>query len=151
MRTPTWFSRRYPTPELLEASIADLGALLQEVPGLPAAAIVFGAGAPVVFVPAGQGPLERCWSLAHELAHLLMHEGYISEWTHDQQEGRADRWAACALIPESAVLRHRNASGDAFVGALSAHYQDIPYEDCEERRLAGQIALLRLEAVEEVG
>lgn len=150
MRHPSWFSKRYPTPDLLEAAIAELGAILQEVPGLPSAAIVFGAGAPVVFLPAGLGPLERCWSLAHELAHLLMHHGYISEWTHEQQEGRADRWAACAMIPETAVRRHRNASLDAFIGALSKHYEDLPMHDCLERRLAAKIASIRLRAVEEV-
>jgi hypothetical protein len=87
--------------------------------------------------------------MAHELGHLTLHGGYTSRWTHDRQEHQAHRWAARALIPEAAVQRYHNASVDAFVGALSKHYQDIPLRDCPERELAGTIARMRLLLVED--
>jgi hypothetical protein len=105
----------------------------------------------VICLPEGLGHIEEMWQLAHELAHLVLHQGYTSPWTCDRQESQAFRWAARALIPEAAVRRHGNASVDAFIAALSAHYEDLPMHDCPERRLAAQIAIIRLRAVEEVG
>ena len=104
---------------------------------------------PAIILPLEVGQLRMAWLLAHELGHLVLHGGYISRWTHDRQEAAADRWAARALIPETAVQRYQNASVDAFVGALSKHYQDIPLRDCPERELAGTIARIRLSLVEE--
>ena len=105
---------------------------------------------PAIILPQSVGQLRLVWLMAHELGHLVLHGGYVSRWTHDRQEAAADRWAARALVPESAVRRHRNASVDAFIGALSSHYEDIPLYDCPERRLAAEIATIRLKAVEEV-
>ena len=57
-------------------------------------------------------------------------------------------WAACALIPEARIRAHRNACLDAFVGALSAHFEDLPLTNCASRRLAGRIAKIRLKNME---
>ncbi len=151
MQMPKWFGVKYPTLDNMTAFAEQLGA------GVADADIPFGLffpdveGVPVILLPKDSGPLQRMWYLAHEVGHLLLHRGYASQWACDRQESRADRWAARALIPESAVRRHQNASVDAFIGALSAHYEDIPLVDCPQRRLAGMIAIIRIGAVEEVG
>jgi Zn-dependent peptidase ImmA (M78 family) len=104
-------------------------------------------GFTTVCIPQGLDPLDEMWQLSHEIAHLTLHHGYTSPWSHDRQEHQADRWAAQAMIPEEAVRRYRNASLDAFIGALSKHYQDLPLENCPERDLASKIARIRLETI----
>jgi len=151
MRNPSWFSRRYPTLLDLEEHAWALGAVVMRG-AIPSAVIVFvpAPGFHVICLPMGLSQLEEVWQLAHELGHLVLHEGYGGEWARGRQEAAAMRWAAQALIPESAVRRHKNASQDSFIGALSAHYEDIPLHDCPQRRLAAEIATIRLKAVEEV-
>jgi hypothetical protein len=104
----------------------------------------------VILLPLRAGLLERCWLLAHELGHLHLHAGPRGALLEGRDEAAADRWAARALIPQARVLAYANASLDAFIGALSAHYEDLPLEDCPARRLAGRIASIRLRAVREV-
>ena len=151
MRQPSWFSRQYPSIRDMEAFAWDLRALVQRGPcGSAGLVLVEEPGFNVICLPDGLSPLEEAWYLAHELGHLVQHSGYTSEWAHDKQEAQASRWAALALIPEAAVRRHKNASLDAFIAALSAHYEHLPLEDCPQRRLAAHIARIRLKAVEEV-
>ena len=95
-------------------------------------------------LPMNAGPLETAWLLAHELGHLSQHEGPRGELLYSKDEAQADRWAACALIPESAVRRYQNASEDAFIAALSKHYEDLPLSPTPTRRLAVRIARIRL-------
>jgi len=102
----------------------------------------------VLVVPDHSSALARAWSLAHELGHLVLHLGYTSPWSRAKQETQAERWAACALIPEGRVQKHGNASLDAFIGALSAHFEDLPLENCPARRLAAKIARIRLKAID---
>ena len=151
MRNPPWFSRRYPTLADLEAHAWDLRAVVMwgpcEVAGV---VLVEPPGFSTVCLPEGLGPLAEIWQLAHELGHLRLHSGYTTPFAHDRQEAQASRWAARALIPASAIRRHQNASVDAFMAALSAHHEHLPLHDCPERRLAAEIALTRLGAVEEV-
>lgn len=151
MRNPSWFSRRYPTLADLEAAAWDLNAVVVRGP-ISKACIVYSPDPEdptVICLPAELGPLEEMWQLAHELAHLVMHAGYSSPWARGRQEAAADRWAARALIPETAVRRHKNACADAFIGALSAHYEDLPLQDCNARNLAAKIAQIRLSLVED--
>ncbi len=153
MHNPNWYSRRYPNLADLVSLAESLGTRVHfQTAGIKAAVVaqMDAPGVSVIFLPGGQGLLEEMWQLGHELAHMLMHRGYISQWTHDRQEAQACRWAARALIPEAAIRRHRNASIDAFIAALSAHYEDLPMEDCPQRRLAAEIARIRLKAVDEV-
>jgi len=97
-------------------------------------------------IPEAQGILARHWSLAHELGHALRHAGPIPG-LKGKQEAQANHWASCALIPEARILHHQNASIDAMIAALSAHYEDIPFIDCPNRRLAARIGKYRLEAL----
>lgn len=151
MLLPGWYGRRYPTLDDLEAWAADLGCTVGETRLAHAAFIVGEDGEPpVILVPAVGGLLARAWSLAHELGHLSQHEGPKGELTWSRDEAQANRWAACALIPASAVRRYANASEDAFIAALWRHYEEFPLEPCPARRLAGRIARMRLNAIKEV-
>jgi Zn-dependent peptidase ImmA (M78 family) len=146
--TQLWFGKKYPQIEDMVASAEQLGAKVTWA-HIGQEAIFFAPDAsmgepPVIVLPLGVGSLRMAWLMAHELGHLVHHSGYVSRWTRDRQESQATRWAARALIPESAVQRYRNASVDAFIGALSKHYEDIPFQDCPERDLAAHIARVRL-------
>ena len=146
---PSWYGIAYPTIEKLEAYAWQLGAVVMRgpVPAFCALPTEDGDTA-VIGIPDTAGPLETAWLLAHELGHLALHLGYISPWTRDRQELQAFRWAACALIPESRIRHHGNASPDALLAALSAHYEDLPYIDCPARCLAAKIARIRLHVLE---
>lgn len=157
MRTNTsrsidWFGRRYPSIKDLEDAAWQLGCVVVRGPVSnaffipPSAALPYGT----IGIPDTHGPLETAWALAHEVGHALLHAGRLGPLQRDKQEAQADRWAARALIPRARVAHHRNASLDAFIGALSAHYEELPLEDCAARRLAARIAQIRLRAVEEV-
>lgn len=135
----------------LAQEIEARGALLAWAP-ISQGLYVAGKGdePPVVIAPSGGSYLKRCWVLAHELGHLLQHAGPRGELLYDKDETAADRWAARALIPRARIEYHGNASMDAFIGALSAHYGDIPLWDCPDRRLAAKIAATRLKWMEAV-
>ncbi len=147
---PAWYGTSYPSWEDLESFAGSLGA-----------GVVFGAvskgvyfppyldyGIPaVIAIPKGLGPLASAWTLAHELGHLVQHAGPKGELMWSKSEAQADRWAACALIPEARIQEHQNACVDAFVGALSAHYEELPLVNCAQRRLAGRIAKVRLKYI----
>lgn len=143
-----WYGRRYPSLEDLESAAWDLGAVVV-YGAIPTAFCCMHPEGPIIGLPEGVGPLETAWLLAHELGHLAKHCGYISEWTFSRQEHGAEAWAACALIPELAVQRYKNASVDAFIGALSKHYEDLPLVNCRAREVAGIIARIRLSMVED--
>jgi hypothetical protein len=153
MRLPNWYGKKYPSIEDMESYAALHGAIVARG-SIPGALYVPGGAVepespPMILLPI-RGPLEMAWLFAHELGHLVQHAGRRGEYLRSKDEAAADRWAARALIPEAAVRRHRNASLDAFIAALSAHYEDLPLEDCPQRRLAARIANIRLKAVEEV-
>lgn len=148
-----WLGRTYPNLDDLERSLEALGGVLTQADIGDEALFVVGENdiPPVVILPVGVGVLRKTWLLAHELGHLVQHAGPRGDLLRGKDENQASRWAARALIPERAIRRHQNASMDAFIAALSAHYQDLPLEDCPERRLAAEIALVRLGAMKEVG
>jgi hypothetical protein len=148
---PKWFSSQYPSFADLESLAWDLGAVVSHGP-IESAGIVFvkPPGFHVICLPEYLGKLDEMWQFAHEVGHLTLHRGYTTQWAHDRQEAAANRWAACALIPEERIQQYGNASLDAFIGALSAHYEDLPLENCEVRRLAAKIATIRLRALEVV-
>ena len=147
MDLPNWYGLRYPTLEDLEVYTEQLGAVVVWSRTRQAA---FSPGtreeAPAIYLPRNADPLEKAWLLAHELGHLFHHAGPNQiKWRRNEAE--ANRWAACALIPEERIQAYRNATIDAFVGALSAHFEDLPLTDCPARRLAGKIARIRLNAI----
>ena len=148
---PSWFGRRYPLWNDLIGYVEGLGCLIGFADLGSQALFVPGSQAepPVILLPHDQGLLGH-WLLAHELAHLRLHSGYTGPRSRDKQEAQAYRWAACALIPEARIRNHMNASEDAFIAALSVHYEDIPLESCGLRELAHTISRHRLKALLEV-
>jgi len=147
---PDWYGHRYPSRQDLEQFAEQLGTPVV-VDGFPVAVFVpAAAGGPMIGLPEGKGPLEHAWNLAHELGHLVQHTGPLPR-SRAKQEAQANRWAACALIPEARIQLYQNASVDAFIGALSANYEEIPPENCASRKLAARIARFRLKALEEAG
>jgi hypothetical protein len=147
MQNPAWFGVRYAKFHDLEALAASLGVGIgyADIPlGLFYPALM---GVPVIVLPSRAGPLETIWALAHELGHALRHSGPKGSLSYGKEEDQASRWAACALIPYDRIMSYRNASMDAMVAALSAHYEDLPLEDCPSRELAGKIAQHRLDAL----
>lgn len=143
---PTWYGKRYPTLADLQLYAQNLGAEVTLAPIGEEALYVppFGQVPAVIILPRGLSPLRECWLLAHELGHLVQHSGPRGALLWSKDERAADHWAACALIPMAAVRRHQNASEDAFVGALSRHFEDLPSQNSPSRRLAGYIARVRL-------
>ena len=142
---PSWYGRSYPTLDDLEAYAWELGAVVVYGP-VSAGAYFPGSDweLPVIVIPREAGLLAQVWALAHELGHLVQHAGPGGALKWSKCEAQANRWAACALIPEARIRAHRNACLDAFVGALSAHFEDLPLTNCASRRLAGRIARTRL-------
>jgi len=151
--TPSWFGNRYPQLEDMIVFAESLGAKVTWAE-VGEDAVYFAAdaaaGEPAVIVlPINVGPLRMAWLMAHELGHLVLHGGYVSKWSRDRQESQASRWAVRALIPDKAIRQYRNACEDAFIAALSKHFEDIPFIDCPERQLAAFIARIRLSILQE--
>jgi len=143
---PAWYGRRYPTLETLVLAAEARGALVTWADSGGEAIYIAGAGAepPVIVLPKGVLLLQEAWTLAHELGHLHQHAGPRGELFYDKDEAAADRWAACALIPEARILAYKNASLDAFIGALSRHYGPLGDGNSESRGLAARIGRIRL-------
>ena len=142
-----WLGVRYPSWDDLVSMAEDLAIpVVEDIAPRP---VFVGAdnGGPLILIPQGLSPLHRMWALAHELGHAVRHSGPLP-LARGKQEAQANHWAACALIPESRVHLHQNASLDTFIGALSAHYEEIPYQDCALRKLAARVAKYRLQALE---
>jgi hypothetical protein len=143
---PEWYGHRYPTYEDLESFVWTLGAIVMPSP-LDISTFtpsLYKGMVPVLGIPSIFGELEKTWSLAHEIGHLTQHSGPKGELFYSKGEFQANRWAACALIPKSRIFVHGNACQDAFIAALSAHFEDLPLADCPQRRLAAKIANIRL-------
>ncbi|WP_316411292.1 ImmA/IrrE family metallo-endopeptidase [Mesoterricola sediminis] len=147
MQNPDWFGNSYPDFHTM------LGLAEENRIGVGFADVPFGLyypnimGVRVIVIPNGVSPLMRIWALAHELGHAFQHSGAKGSLSYRKEEVQASRWAAQALIPIQRICMYQNASIDAFIGALSAHYEDIPFEDCPARDLAASIAKYRLSAL----
>ena len=143
-----WYGRSYPTLEDLESAAWELGAVV--VYGqVPTAFCCMHPEGTIIGLPEDAGLLEKMWLLAHELGHLVQHTGPRGELLYSKDETQASRWAARALIPRRRIQAHGNACLDAFIGALSAHYEDLRMLDCSERQLAAHIAKIRLRSLSE--
>lgn len=70
-----------------------------------------------IAIPEQFGPLARAWALAHELGHLILHDGPAFHELWRQQEDEADAWAAIALCP---IARSKKEVMDV----LKHKYQD---------------------------
>jgi Zn-dependent peptidase ImmA (M78 family) len=150
MVNPVWFEKRYPSLADLEEMAEAAGAGIGEADIPMGVFIADVLGVPVILLPKESAGLNRIWTLAHELGHLVLHSGPRGVFLYGKDEAAADRWAARALIPERVIRHYGNASLDVFIGALSKHYEDIPLMDCPQRRLAAHIGSIRLRAIEEV-
>ena len=147
MNDPTWFGKRYVRFSALEELASTLGVeiVYADIPfGLYFHNVM---GIQIIELPISQGALEKIWSLAHELGHAIQHSGPKGPLSYGKEEAQANRWAASALIPNERILSYLNACEDSMVAALSAHYEDLPMEDCPARRLAGRIAQIRLQTL----
>ena len=142
----SWFGQRYPSFEDLVVLAENLGCRVGRADlGDQALFICPETKEPPVILLPHEGGLVATWLLAHECGHLIHHSGPKTVLTYGRDEARADRWGACALIPEARIRLYKNASEDSFIGALSANYEDLPLEDCPIRSLAGKIARIRLQ------
>ena len=150
IRHPGWFGLRYPSFDDLVEYATSLGCRGGRADiGDNGLFIAGGPEPPVILLPLDKSPLRDMWILSHEIGHLVKHPcGPKGELTYSRDEWRANRWAACALIPESRIMLHQNACPDAFIGALSAHYEDLPLHNCPARKLAGMIAAYRIRSLE---
>ncbi len=143
---PEWYGHKYPAWVDFETFAESFGCAVGAT-RLSFPAVILETGGGAILIPESFGPLASTWALAHELGHLVQHTGPKLAFSYHKDERAADRWAACALIPAARVRRYRNASVDAFIGALSRHYEEILPIDCETRRLAARIAQARLWAM----
>jgi Zn-dependent peptidase ImmA (M78 family) len=61
---------------------------------------------PVVLLNGSDWPRPKAFTLMHEFAHLLLHEGGICDWSENQHMERfCNRVAAGVLVPETALLQ----------------------------------------------
>lgn len=95
---------------LLESRGVRVFSLVQEVRDVDAFSF-YRQGIPYIFVDTGKTAERQRFDLAHELGHLIIHQG--SERVHGREaEKQADRFAAAFLMPREDILgqRMRNAS-----------------------------------------
>jgi Zn-dependent peptidase ImmA (M78 family) len=146
---PEWYGQKYPIRDDLVTFGAKLGAdiYFDKI----VSAVYFAETPPLILIPIQHGLLATMWALAHELGHLCQHSGPKGKLFWSKNEYQANKWAACALIPEARIQLHQNASVDNFIAALSAHYEDIPPIDCHSRNLAYRIACHRLDVLSAKG
>lgn len=142
-RLPKWYGVRYPSQGDLVSYTENMGCLVV-VASIVTACVVLDEEYPAIMIPKSYGPLLFHWALAHELGHLSCHTGPRGALLYDKDEQAADDWAAKALLPEARIRYYRNASVDAFMGALSMHYEDLHFENYPSRTLAARIAEIRL-------
>lgn len=147
MTCPIWFGLHYPEWADLMDHADKLGVPVVENQAPRPAYLAKDSGGPLIVIPEGLPSLARHWALAHELGHARQHAGPIPR-AKGRQECQANRWAACALIPEARIMLHQNACLDSMIAALSAHYEDIPPIDCPSRTLAARIGRYRLQALQ---
>lgn len=100
----TWSLRTGPIGNLT-ALLEAAGVLVLEIDNVTSAfeglAVHAYGGRPIIFVKAGQSGDRRRFTLAHELAHLLLHPAVSDD--HDRQ---ANEFAAEFLFPETEARQH---------------------------------------------
>lgn len=100
----------------------------------------------VITIPEQFGPLAQVWALAHEVGHLMLHDGPVDRDVYQMQEDEADRWGATALLPEMKIRNGAPPSVEECLRSLSANYQRIPASG-GLRRLACRISYARINAL----
>ncbi|MCL1893949.1 MAG: ImmA/IrrE family metallo-endopeptidase [Holophagaceae bacterium] len=145
---PEWYGQQYPTLDNLMDFGESLGAYTQFSKHIHTAVYIPETKTfSLILIPNQHGALATIWALAHEIGHLCQHGGPKGKLFWGKDEAQANRWAACALIPRTRIEYYNNASKDAFIASLSAHYEELPLHDCPARNLAHRIASIRLETL----
>ena len=148
---PAWYGKHYTSIDKLIDFAESLSAFVHFDHEAPDALYLPFKPIPFIIIPAHYKPLEATWKLAHEIGHLLQHSGPKGKQYWSKEELQAEQWAAGALIPIKRIMEYNNASIDAFIASLSAHYEDLPLIDCPARELAHTIAKIRLETLLQKG
>ncbi|OLF19615.1 hypothetical protein BU204_01525 [Actinophytocola xanthii] len=115
-----WDLDQRPIPNmvhLLEAHGVRVFSLVQEIRDVDAFSLYI-ENQPFVFVDTGKTEERQRFDAAHELGHLVMHQGRERAQGRDA-ERQADRFAAAFLMPRTDILAHnlRNASPDQLIEA----------------------------------
>jgi Zn-dependent peptidase ImmA (M78 family)/transcriptional regulator with XRE-family HTH domain len=115
-----WNLDQRPIPNmihLLEAHGVRVFSLVQEVRDVDAFSLYI-EGEPFIFIDTGKTAERQRFDAAHELGHLVMHQGRERVQSREA-ERQADRFAAAFLMPRADVLAHnlRNASPDQLIEA----------------------------------
>jgi Zn-dependent peptidase ImmA (M78 family)/DNA-binding XRE family transcriptional regulator len=115
-----WDLDQRPIPNmvhLLEARGVRVFSLVQEVRDVDAFSLYIENG-PFIFIDTGKTAERQRFDAAHELGHLVMHQGRERVQSREA-ERQADRFAAAFLMPRADVLAHnlRNASPDQLIQA----------------------------------
>jgi len=141
---PVWYGKAYPSLDNLVEYVDTLGVCVQFDSKIDVA-VYFNEKDPIILIPTQFGLLDTIWKLAHETGHLcerITAAAWKRAWV--RCENQANRWAACALLPEAEIQK---ASIDTFIAALSAHYEELPLHDCPARALAHRIATIRMDTI----
>ncbi|WP_198958100.1 MULTISPECIES: helix-turn-helix domain-containing protein [Amycolatopsis] len=115
-----WNLDQRPIPNmvhLLEAHGVRVFSLVQEVRDVDAFSLYI-ENEPFIFIDTGKTAERQRFDAAHELGHLVMHQGRERAQGREA-ERQADRFAAAFLMPRADVLAHnlRNASPDQLIRA----------------------------------
>lgn len=115
-----WDLDQRPVPNmvhLLEAHGVRVFSLVQDVRDVDAFSLYI-EGEPFIFIDTGKTAERQRFDAAHELGHLVMHQGRERAQSREA-ERQADRFAAAFLMPRADVLAHnlRNASPDQLIQA----------------------------------
>lgn len=151
----SWYGHHYPAFEDLQAVAQLHGVHVVFHPDFDCPRVVWHETVMepwVIAIPEQFGPLARIWALAHEVGHLVLHDGPVDAEVYRMQEDEADAWAACALLPQKRISRYVPSTA-GLIRALGKHYQPIPAYEAKDRlrSLAARIALTRMKALEEAG
>ena len=151
---PSWYGKRHPIVGEMEGMALSYGVQIAFHIDFDVPRYVFDENMKpwVIAIPEPFGDLARLWGLAHELGHLVQHGSPPrSKEEHLEQEGQADAWGACALIPESKIREYGNPNVHGFVAYLRKHYQHFSGKKEDRiRALAYRIAFTRIAAIKEV-
>lgn len=115
-----WDLDQRPIPNmvhLLEAQGVRVFSLVQEIRDVDAFSLYI-ENEPFIFIDTGKTAERQRFDAAHELGHLVMHQGRERVQSREA-ERQADRFAAAFLMPRADVLAHnlRNASPDQLIRA----------------------------------
>jgi hypothetical protein len=99
----------------------------------------------LIAIPSYSGRLAMMWALAHELGHLVLHDGPACREAYRMQEDEADAWASAALIPD-ALSKGLRKHVDAYTLFLWENYEQFPADFHGVHMLARRIGHARVQS-----